>query len=144
MNPRRWVVRCAWSWCVAVLAGFATPAWSQLAEHARTPVELPPDPIARSPRLLGMGRLTLLTDRDNRIELWDFAGNPVGLYDTDTVSVLSLRPGTASSSASHDFTYSTGPGELQTPASPGRDDGRPAGPDARDLFGPPRIELPLQ
>ena len=35
--------------------------------------------LERSPRLLGMGRLTLADDLHNRISLWEFAGNPTGI-----------------------------------------------------------------
>src|SRR5690349_14383070 len=91
MNPQRWVHRCAGSLFLLSIVCLA-PAGAQINETARTTVELPPDPIARSPRLLGMGMLTLLQDRDNRIDLWNFAGNPVGLYDVDSTSVFNLRP----------------------------------------------------
>lgn len=117
MNPRRWVLRSAWTLCVLATACLTSPAGAQFVEAARTPVELPPDPIARSMRLLGMGRLTLLQDRDNHIELWDFAGNPVGLYDADSNSVLDVRPATRSSSSVRDFADFYGQGELQTSAS---------------------------
>ena len=118
MNPRRWVHRSA---CclgsVAAIACLAMPAGAQFAESSRQAAELPPDPIARSARLLGMGRLTLLSDHDNRIHFWDFAGNPVGLYDSDSVSTLTLRPSTLSSSSSVDFSSPAGDLELQDAAS---------------------------
>src|SRR5262249_59283777 len=56
-----------------------------------------PDAIARSPRLVGIGRLELvIPDRHNRINLWDYAGNPAGLALDDSASVFYLRPTTAS------------------------------------------------
>ncbi len=113
MNPRRWVHRSAWSSSLLALFCLSTPAWPQIAATERTTLELPPDPVARSPRLLGMGRLTLLDDRNNRLDLWDFAANPVGLYDTDSTSVLAVRPVTNTSSDARDFSV----GELQTGAS---------------------------
>lgn len=117
MNPRRWVHRCAGSLFLLSLVCLGTPAGAQVGETARTTVELPPDPIARSPRLLGMGMLTLLQDRDNRIDLWNFAGNPVGLYDVDSTSVFALRPTSSSSSDARDFSTSNGVGDLQTAAT---------------------------
>jgi len=113
MNPRRWVDRCAWSSSLLALVCLTTPAWPQIVATERTSLEIPPDPVARSPRLLGMGRLTLLDDRNNRLDLWDFAANPVGLYDTDTTSVLAIRPVTNTSSDARGFTS----GELQTSAT---------------------------
>ncbi|MEO5617179.1 MAG: hypothetical protein ABIS67_05380, partial [Candidatus Eisenbacteria bacterium] len=117
MNPRRWVHRGACILNMAALACLALPAHAQFAENSRQAPELPPDPIARSARLLGMGRLTLLADRDNRIQFWDFAGNPIGLYDSDSVSTLTLRPATHSSSSSVDHSGPGGDGELQDAAS---------------------------
>src|SRR5713101_5147221 len=65
MNPRRWVHGCAWSSSLIAVACLSAPAWPQIVETHRTSFEIPPDPVVRSPRLLGMGRLTLLDDRDN-------------------------------------------------------------------------------
>jgi len=117
MNPRRWVHRSAWIVSWVAVAWFAVPAGAQFAEPSRQSADLPPDPIARSARLLGMGRLTLLADRDNRIHLWDFAGNPVGILDADSVSTLTLRPSTTSASSSVDQPGAYGDIELQEAAS---------------------------
>lgn len=97
MNPSR-VRSSAWIILSAVLA-MASPAAAQTIEDVREALDISPDPILRSPRLLGMGRLTLVNDHNNRINLWDFAGNPSGLLDADSVSVLEFRPATASASS---------------------------------------------
>src|SRR5437867_538190 len=82
--------------CAAIALGGA-PAGAQ--------VYLPmlgqlPDAIARSPRLVGIGRLELvIPDRHNRINLWDYAGNPAGLSLDDSASVLYFRPTTTSASS---------------------------------------------
>ncbi len=81
-----------WSLC-----GLAAESSAQVYEAARRSLDLSPDPIARSPRLLGMGRLTLADDLHNRINLWDFAGNPAGVLDADSTSTLDLRPASSSS-----------------------------------------------
>lgn len=61
------------------------------------------DPTVRSPRLLGMGRLTLVIDEaNNDLTLWDFAQMPAGLGDADTVSVVELRQSTWAASTLHD------------------------------------------
>src|SRR5262245_13250418 len=65
---------------LAMSAGILLPTSSsaQRYEAARRLLDLSPDPIARSPRLLGMGRLTLADDRHNNLGMWDFAANPTG------------------------------------------------------------------
>lgn len=105
--------------CMILLALVATTslqavsASAQFIEDAQRSLGLSPDPIARSPRLLGMGRLGLaVRDRDNHIDLWDFAGNPVGIVDTDTMSVFEVRPRSTSGSGIHD---------VYTPAGIGRE-----------------------
>jgi hypothetical protein len=100
MNPRR--VRSS-AWIIGLSAALAvvSPAAAQTIEDVREALDISPDPILRSPRLLGMGRLTLVNDRNNRINLWDFAGNPSGLLDADSTSVLEFRPATASASSVH-------------------------------------------
>jgi hypothetical protein len=62
------------------------------------------DPLARSPRLLGMGRLALADDVHNRLSLWDFAGNPLGVATAESVSVIELRPSMRTSAGTHDLT----------------------------------------
>ena len=76
--------------------GFSVPASAQVFENARRALDLYPDPTARSPRLLGMGRLTLADDLHNKLGMWDFAANPTGVLDADSNSTFDLRPATAS------------------------------------------------
>jgi hypothetical protein len=70
----------------------AAPARAQVYENALRALDYLPDPIARSPRLLGMGRLKLADDVHNRITLWDFAGNPTGVATAESLSVFEYRP----------------------------------------------------
>ena len=119
MSPRSGV-----PWSALVLTCFAialggAPAGAQLLEAARQPNGIP-DPIARSPRLVGLGRLTLvIPDPHNRITLWDFAQNPAGLTLDDSTSTLSLRPATGSASSVNDFSDLLGTGERQNLAGRG-------------------------
>lgn len=83
------------------LCGLAADTSAQVYEEARRTLDLVPDPIARSPRMLGMGRLTLVDGPNNRINLWDFAANPVGGMEADSVSTFELRPATSSSAGRH-------------------------------------------
>jgi hypothetical protein len=94
---------------VAMLAmGVLVPAaHAQFYGETRRTAGLAPDPLDRSPRLVGMGRLSLvLDDPHHRLDLWEFAGNPAGLLDADSVSALELRPETHSASGVHDFVES--------------------------------------
>jgi hypothetical protein len=95
-----------WTVCIASLVGAASlpataPAQTSIDEARRT-LDLAPDPLFRSPRLVGMGRLTLADDHRNRLTMWDFAGNPTGILEADTGSTVELWPLTASSSARRD------------------------------------------
>lgn len=119
MSPRRWVRSSAFVLGLAMIVAItAAPAMAQLLEAARSGTDLSPDPSDRSPRLLGMGRLTLvIPDRDNRIDLWNFARNPAGIYRADSTSTIEFRPNTGASSSSQDFADQFGAGELQTGAS---------------------------
>ena len=92
MTPGNWVRLGACTTGILIAsAGFSLPARAQFVDPIRLGYELPPNPIARSPRLLGMGRLTMVIPDDaNSIELWDFANNPAGLYDTDSTSVMTV------------------------------------------------------
>ncbi|OGF10413.1 MAG: hypothetical protein A2W00_08910 [Candidatus Eisenbacteria bacterium RBG_16_71_46] len=100
----------------------AGAAAAQGYDPALRSLDLAHDPLARSPRLVGMGRLTwVVDDPHNRLALWDFAGNPTGLYDADTSSTFDLRPATASRSDVADRATSTGKVEDQLRA--GRDVG---------------------
>jgi hypothetical protein len=81
--------------------GLAGMAGAQFLGNDAQPIF--PEPIARSTRLLGMGRLTLADDRNNRLTLWDFAHNPVGLAESDSASEVELWPGTQSVDAQRDL-----------------------------------------
>jgi hypothetical protein len=90
--------------CVAVagVLGAATPASAQFYEETRRLLDLAPDPLARTPRLASMGRLTLVgEDVHYRLNLWDYAGNPAGLLDSDSTSSFEVRPATSSANADH-------------------------------------------
>ncbi len=89
---------------VGLLASAAGTASAQFYDAARRYLDFAPDPLERSARLIGMGRLTLVgDDRHNELALWDFAGNPVGIATDDTASSFELRPGTSSESSVHDI-----------------------------------------
>ncbi len=80
----------------------ATPARSQSVFDDPSPfLEGPVDAIARSPRLLGMGRLSfVLEDAHNRINMWDLGRNPIGVLDADSGSTAELAPTTGATSTS--------------------------------------------
>lgn len=87
----------------ALAAASAPPAHSQFLEPAIRSLDLGTGSPVRSARLLGMGRLALIgDDRDDALSLWDFAGSPAGVYDDDTASTLTLRPGTDAADGAHD------------------------------------------
>ena len=93
-----WMVALAW------FAGAGSVSWPAAAqaqvlyETALHALDLAPDPLERSPRLLGMGRLTLVNDVHNRLTLWDFGQNPTGILDADSTSTMELRPATSARS----------------------------------------------
>ena len=117
MIPRFRAARSALAIAVAAIALGGAPARAQLYLPALGQL---PDAIARSPRLVGIGRLELvIPDRHNRINLWDYAGNPAGLALDDSASVLYLRPSTASASSVQDFNDAIGAGERQNFAGRG-------------------------
>ncbi len=95
MSPTRWVLPRALSLSLLSLSFGAATASAQYYEPAMRSLDLSTGPLARSPRLLGMGGLRLvIPDRDAGINLWDFARLPVGLSEDDTASTLDVRPGT--------------------------------------------------
>jgi hypothetical protein len=81
----------------------ALPAAAQQYETSLRSLDYSPDPLVRSPRLLGMGRLTLADDLHNHINLWDFAGSPTGIADAESLTVFEYRPGTRTSTALRDL-----------------------------------------
>lgn len=103
---------------VAVVVTFvclaATAAHAQFYDDARRSLGLGPDPLARSPRMVGMGRLTLVVDDVHlRDDVWEFTGNPAGLMDSDSVSDFELSPATAANSTVHDEPAGTATRERQ-------------------------------
>ncbi len=80
----------------------AAPSLAQVAVDpisARAPFSTDPNPLWRVPALLGMGKLTLAEDQNNHLELWDFARNPVGIYEADSTTTIQIRPGTATTTS---------------------------------------------
>jgi hypothetical protein len=108
MGPSRRDLRSAivMTMCLSVLSG-AFPAAAQQYEASLRSLDYSPDPLARSPRLLGMGRLTLADDLHNHVNLWDFAGNPTGIAEAESLTVFEYRPGTRSSTALRDLAPAT-------------------------------------
>jgi hypothetical protein len=93
---------CGW-----ILATSPAIAHAQIYDAARRALDFAPDATARSPRLLGMGRLELLSDVHNAVDLWDLAGNPIGVFEADTSSSFDVWPGTSSADARHTPTGGT-------------------------------------
>jgi hypothetical protein len=116
MSPSRALLTSA-LWVACSVGSFlvAPSATAQIYDAARGSIDLAGDPLRRSPRLLGMGRLTLADDRHNRITLWDFAADPAGILDADSTSTLLLWPATASQSGVHDRV--DGPGQREALAA---------------------------
>lgn len=83
------------------MAVVAAPASAQFLNDNAQPMF--PEAFDRSTRLLGMGRLTLAEDRNNRTTLWDFARNPVGLAEADSVSEIEVWPGTQAADVDEDL-----------------------------------------
>jgi len=100
MSPTRWVVPRASSLALlAVMFGAAT-ASAQYYDSALHSLDFNAGPLARSPRLLGMGGLTeVVPDPNTSINLWDFARIPVGLRSDDSTSTVDVRPGTDAASS---------------------------------------------
>jgi hypothetical protein len=103
MRPSRSILAKALT--LAVLAGVLVPgsAFAQFQDPTLKSLGLTTE-VQRSPRLLGMGGLSLVVpDHYQRLTLWDFARNPVGIEAADTASTLILRPGTASMVNAYDM-----------------------------------------
>jgi hypothetical protein len=102
MSPTRWVLPRALSFTMLAAAFGPASAWAQLYEPAVRSLDLASAVVARSPRLLGMGALSItVPDRNTQINLWDLGGLPAGLVFDDTTSTLDFRPGTGSLSGVH-------------------------------------------
>ena len=87
--------------CLCALVG-ASPSPAQVHDAALRSLDYSPDPLARSARLLGMGRLTLADDLHNRLTLWDFAGNPTGIAEAESMSTFEYRTVFQNSTVLHD------------------------------------------
>jgi len=100
MSPTRGVRWSALLGLAACITLPAIPAAAQSVFDDPSPlVEGRVDPLARSPRLLGMGRLSyVLDDAHQRINLWDLGKNPIGVIDADTSSTLEFAPSTGAAS----------------------------------------------
>ena len=125
---------------LGVWLAVAVPASAQDFGSAQQALGISPDPIARSPRLFGMGRLTVVgDDPHNRITLWDFAQNAAGIGAADSSSTLEFRPGTSSVSGINDKISVPGEYEHQSLAAramrTGFEGWRRAGGVAYGLFG---------
>lgn len=104
MSPSRWVRLSAYMAVIVTLATHVAPAFAQVPlDEAREQLDLWPDPIARSPRLLGMGRLSLVIDEpNNQLTFWDFGRLTAGVQESDSGSVVEIRPATTGVSAKRD------------------------------------------
>lgn len=104
MSPSRRVLSNALIMGVLASLTCVSMASAQFYEPSLSALDLSTDPLTRTPRLIGMGRLVLtVDDPDYRLDLWDFAGNPLGVADADTNSTMFLRPGTSSASGVTDY-----------------------------------------
>src|SRR5262245_12995201 len=50
------------------------------------------DPLSKSARLVAMGRLQRVDGLHSHLSLWDFAGNPTGIAEAESVSMFEYRP----------------------------------------------------
>ena len=113
MSPRRRVLLSAIS-SILLLTALAVPAHAQFYDVARGSLGFSLDAIERSPRLVGMGGMTLVGDDPHTaITLWDFAGSPLGILEADSVNTAEVYPATSSFSGLHDLPGDTGTRERQ-------------------------------
>ncbi len=102
MRPSRCTLAKALTMTVLAGALVSGPARAQFYDPALRTLGLTTD-VARSPRLIGMGGLSLVApDHYQRLTLWDFAHNPVGIPEADSTSTLDLRPGSSSALSAYD------------------------------------------
>jgi hypothetical protein len=87
---------CSWT-----LIAWTTVSVAQIRDPSNMTFDFSADATYRSPRLLGMGRLTLPSDVHNGVNLWDLSANPIGLFESDSTSSFDLRPATSSAAARH-------------------------------------------
>lgn len=92
-------------WMLVLGATFvAAPAFAQFLDGTRQALSQFPRSNDRSPRLIGMGRLTLADDLNNGMTVWDLAGNPMGVWEADSVSEIQVRPVLETADAGQNFT----------------------------------------
>ena len=104
MSPRRRVLLSALSPAILIISAFAAPAHAQFYDVARSSLGFSLDGIERSPRLLGMGRMTFVGDDPHTaITLWDFAASPLGILEADSANTVEIYPATSSYSSVHDL-----------------------------------------
>ena len=102
MRSSRRVLAKALSFTMLAVTLVVTAAAAQFYEPTVSALGLTSGTLARSPRLLGMGKLVLVVDdRDAKLNLWDFAHNPMGIATDDSVSTVDFRPGTDSAHGAH-------------------------------------------
>ncbi|MBI5171195.1 MAG: hypothetical protein HZA61_17040 [Candidatus Eisenbacteria bacterium] len=103
MSPSRRVLPHALTMLTLAATFVAAPAFAQFFDPVLRATGLGDD-FAHSPRLLGMGGLSVaVADRDHEISLWDIGRNPLGLFWDDSVATLKLKPRTGSASGAHDL-----------------------------------------
>ena len=113
MSPRRRVLLSAIS-SILLLTALAVPAHAQFYDVARGSLGFSLDAIERSPRLVGMGGMTLVGDDPHTaITLWDFAASPLGILEADSVNTAEVYPATSSYSGLRDLPSDTGTRERQ-------------------------------
>lgn len=102
MSSSRRVLPKALSLTLLAVTCLVSAACAQFYEPSMGALGLTSGSLARSPRLLGMGKLQLVVDdRDAGLSLWDFAQNPMGIATDDSVSTLDFRPGTDAAHGAH-------------------------------------------
>jgi len=104
MSPTRWASSRAFTWSCLLAMLASSVARAQFYDPTLRALDLGTGDVARSPRLLGMGGLSLvIPDRNTSYSLWDLSGIPVTISADDTTSTLDLRPGTDALSSVHNL-----------------------------------------
>jgi hypothetical protein len=117
MSPRRRVLLSAII-SILLITALAVPVYAQFYDAARGSMGFSLDAIERSPRLLGMGGMTLVGDDPHTaITLWDFAGSPLGILEADSANTAEVYPSTSSFSQVHNLPGETGTFERQDRAA---------------------------
>jgi hypothetical protein len=101
MRPSRRKLPEALLLALLAASGMVRPAHAQYYDPALRSLDLASD-VARSPRLLGMGGLSLVVpDRYLQYNAWYLGGNPLGIHAADSSSTLDIRPESGSASGLH-------------------------------------------